>query len=86
MVVFYIVGLYCVVFVFVFSSTMFSPSTSLSRVIDPEEEPYRAFIESLTDKEYQVLQIAKEIQVGLFDISATNIYIQWKQKQVASSK
>jgi hypothetical protein len=62
---------------------MFSPSTSLSRVIDPEEEPYRAFIESLTDKEYQVLQIAKEIQVGLFDISATNIYIQWKQKQVA---
>jgi hypothetical protein len=56
-------------------------SSTSSRVIDPEEEPYRAFIESLTDKEYQVLQIAKEIQIGLFDISATNIYIQWKQKQ-----
>jgi hypothetical protein len=53
----------------------------------PEEEPYREFIESLTDKQYQVLQIAKEIQVGLFDISATNLYIQWakKKKQDAST-
>lgn len=53
-------------------------STKTNRVF-PEEEPYREFIESLSDKQYQVLQIAKEIQVGLFDISATNLYIQWKK-------
>ena len=63
------------------SSSSSSSSSGKHRVVDPEEEPYRAFIESLTDKEYQVLQIAKEIQIGLFDISATNIYIRWKQTQ-----
>jgi hypothetical protein len=54
--------------------------TIASRHIDPAEEPHRLFIESLTDKEYQVLQIAKEIQVGIFDITATNQYLFWRKK------
>ena len=51
----------------------------------PEEEPYREFIESLSDKQYQVLQVAKEIQVGLFDIAATNLYIKWAKARATSA-
>lgn len=60
-------------------------STKTNRVY-PEEEPYREFIESLSEKQYQVLQVAKEIQVGLFDISATNLYIQWAKTRVSEAK
>lgn len=56
---------------------MTSDAEPPSRNISPSEEPFRLFIESLSDKEYQVLQIAKEIQVNIFDITATNLYINW---------
>ena len=52
----------------------------MERHIDPDEEPHRKFIESLTDKEYQTMQIAKELQSGLFHLTATNIYIEWNKK------
>lgn len=48
-----------------------------NRNIDPEDEKHRAYLTSLTDKEFMTFQIAKEIQIDIFDITATNHYIQW---------
>lgn len=47
------------------------------RTIAPEDEPYREFLLWLSDKEFMTFEISKEIQVGIFDITATNLYIQW---------
>ena len=47
------------------------------RQISPEDEPHRAFLMHLSDKEFMTFEIAKEIQIGIFDVTATNLYIKW---------
>lgn len=47
------------------------------------KEPPPEFVASLTDKERIVLGIAQRVQAGFFDVTATQIYVAWKEKQDA---
>lgn len=44
------------------------------------------YIQSLTPKEYQAYEIAKDHLKSLFDIENTNGFLQWKQKYEESLK
>lgn len=49
------------------------------------KEPPPEFVASLTDKERIVLDIAQRVQAGFFDVTATQIYVAWKEKQAKAA-